>query len=198
MNIPGYTGMGFESAKGLVALMHKLWPRWSNTAELNTEWAALLADHPREVGEAVVRAHVRDRVGSPSMPQVASALKAARGQATEANAHQRAATGSVTRVTGEVKSVTEWSRWHVAYPHVWLDDQSDAVRASVERIAAASSYRVAGLCHDAKAAWTRWERERHELSRDGKAARLKDLAAMYAETELGRDIAWSKTEQETA
>jgi len=76
-----YIGMGQMQAKEVLVLATKLWPRWKNTPELNGEWVRLLAAHPREVGESVMRAHLREQAGAPSMPKVSAGLAAARAQA---------------------------------------------------------------------------------------------------------------------
>jgi len=103
-----YQGMGKIEATGLLMLMCKLWPRWKNTPELNGAWVELLAKHPRDVAEAVIRSHVAERTGSPSMPDVAKKLDAARRQSRQAEA------GEVAKAKPAAERRAEWPPQHMA------------------------------------------------------------------------------------
>lgn len=180
-NIPGYVGMGIERAQKAVEHLHKLWPRWSSTPELNTEWACLLRDHPAEVVDAVIRAHLRERVGSPAMQGVHALLTAAKRQHIESGrgVAPKAHGGSTTAHDGHLRSISEWSRWHVENPGAWLDGQRvayPAIAATVERHAASQYLVKAGMCVDARRAWMRWEAERRDLDGTRRVARLRELA----------------------
>lgn len=128
-----YTGMGLGAAKEVLALATKLWPRWKNTPELNGEWVKLLANHPRDVAEAVVRSHVAEQVGSPSMPKIAAKLTAARQQALAELAEKTKA----TKVEDEPRwpprhwgDVQYFHREHPAMVERWLDNECDEYEAA--------------------------------------------------------------------
>jgi len=137
-----YIGMGQMQAKEVLVLATKLWPRWKNTPELNGEWIRLLAAHPREVGESVMRAHLREQAGAPSMPKVSAKLAAARAQALTVVATKAKAANQDDEPKWPPRHWGDVQHFHRKEPGMvedWLDNWCDEAEAARYRWACNAS-----------------------------------------------------------